>query len=393
MWINNVLIEDGFYNENEEVFVKTKNVSILIEDGHIKDITEEKKEGIDLKNHLVLPALIDNHIHLDKGFYGADKFHAVVPKPSDNYVFHRIEEERNFLKDFLKYIDERANALIDLITGNGAVKMRVQVNADPVIELENYKKVKKVLLDNKDRLDFEMVAFVQHGLLGNEKIVENMLDQGCEILGGLDPATIDYDIEKSLKTTFEIATKRDVPIDIHLHNQASLGLYEIERLMYYIDKFNYKNKVTISHGLALGSLNQKETKDMAKKFKDLGISINSTVPLNSKRPDIITFADCGIKVNIVNDNINDHWSPFGTGDLVERASRAAEVFGQVSMKELCDMYKFISITGDRKVEIGQKANLLFTSAKSSAELIARNDKDRIVMKDGKFINRKFKSIK
>ena len=31
--------------------------------------------------------------------------------------------------------------------------------------------------------------------------------EGCDVVGGLDPATIDKDIEKSLKTTFDLGKK------------------------------------------------------------------------------------------------------------------------------------------------------------------------------------------
>lgn len=37
---------------------------------------------------------------------------------------------------------------------------------------------------------------------------------------------------------------------------------------------------------------------------------------------------------VVNDNINDHWSPFGTGDLLQRANRAAEKISQVDERAL-----------------------------------------------------------
>lgn len=34
-----------------------------------------------------------------------------------------------------------------------------------------------------------------------------------------------------------------------------------------------------------------------------------------------------MKVSLGNDSITDHWSPFGTGDMLQKANRLAERFG------------------------------------------------------------------
>lgn len=62
-----------------------------------------------------------------------------------NGVAERIVEEQGFLHYFLKETPEKAQALIDLITKSGATFLRVHVNVDPTIELENLKIVKEVL--------------------------------------------------------------------------------------------------------------------------------------------------------------------------------------------------------------------------------------------------------
>jgi hypothetical protein len=58
-------------------------------------------------------------------------------------------------------------------------------------------------------------------------------DEKVKIIGGLDPATIDGDIEKSLQTTFQLAAEYQKEVDIHLHDRGSLGIFEINRIIDY----------------------------------------------------------------------------------------------------------------------------------------------------------------
>lgn len=401
-WIKNVLLEIGREEvAKNNIVTKTKKVSLFIEDGIIKEIADNvpdgAKEVIDAKGYLAVPSLTDNHIHLDKGHYGGS-WKAVVPM---NSVAERIVEEQGFLHDFLAETPQKAQALIDLITGNGATFLRVQVNVDPTIELENLEIIKEILEKNKHKLDYEIVLFPQHGTLFTEDkglLTKALEDDKVTILGALDPATIDYDIEKSLKTTFDLAKKYNKEIDIHLHDGGSLGIYEINRIIDYTIKSNLQGKVQISHGLALGHISDKEVELIAKKLKEAGIGINTTVPIDCKALSIPIVKSQGVNVNIVNDNINDHWSPFGTGDLIQRVSRAAEVFSMCDEVSLSNALGLVTkgITPlDNKgnqvwPKVGDKANILFAKAECSAHLVARVCPERVVLFKGKVVSGEFK---
>ena len=401
-WIKNVLLEvcreEIFKND---IITKTKKVSLCIEDGIIKeiadDVPENAEEVIDAKGYLAVPSLVDNHIHLDKGHYGG-KWKAVVPM---NNVAERIVEEQGFLKDFLLETPKKAQALIDLITSNGATFLRVHVNVDPTIELDNLNIIKEVLENNKHKLDYEIVVFPQHGTLTTEYkglLTKALKDDKVTVIGALDPATIDYDIEKSLKTTFDLAKKYNKEIDIHLHDRGTLGIYEINRIIDYIVSSNLQGKVQISHGLALGDISNNELDTIAKRLKEAKITINTTAPIDTKALSIPILQSHGISVNVVNDNINDHWSPFGTGDLIQRVSRAAEIFSmcdEVSLSEALGLVTNGITPLDKEgkqvwPKVGDKANILFVKAESSAHLVARVCPERVILFKGRFVSGEFR---
>lgn len=401
-WIKNVLLEVGREEiSKNDIITKTKKVSLCIEDGIIKEIAEDVPENaeevIDAKGYLAVPSLVDNHIHLDKGHYGG-KWKAVVPM---NNVAERIVEEQGFLKDFLLETPKKAQALIDLITSNGATFLRVHVNVDPTIELDNLNIIKEVLENNKHKLDYEIVVFPQHGTLTTEYkglLTKALKDDKVTVIGALDPATIDYDIEKSLKTTFDLAKKYNKEIDIHLHDRGTLGIYEINRIIDYTVSSNLQGKVQISHGLALGDISNNELDTIAKRLKEAKITINTTAPIDTKALSIPILQSHGISVNVVNDNINDHWSPFGTGDLIQRVSRAAEIFSmcdEVSLSEALGLVTngITPLDKDGKQvwpKVGDKANILFVKAESSAHLVARVCPERVILFKGRFVSGEFR---
>lgn len=401
-WIKNVLLEIGREEIAKNNFrTRTNVVCLLIQDGIIKEITEaapaDAKDVVDAKGYLALPSLADNHIHLDKGHYGG-KWHAVVPM---NGVADRIKEEQGFLRDFLAETPKKAQALIDLITGKGATFLRVQVNVDPVIGLNNVAIIKEVLERNQHKLDYEIVIFPQHGTVITEELgllSEALEDEAVTTIGGLDPATIDGDIEKSLKITFDLAVKHNKEVDIHLHDRGTLGIYEINRIIDYTFASNLQGKVQISHAFALADIPNEELMPIAKCLKEADIAINTTVPIDIKALSIPVLRSQGVKVNVINDNIHDHWSPFGSGDLIERASRAAEVFSMTDEISLSNALGLVTngvtpLDSDGNQlwpKVGDKADILFVKAETSAHLVGRVSPERVVLYRGKFVSGEFK---
>ncbi len=400
-WIKNVLLEVGREEiAKGKVVTKTKEFCVFIQDGSIKEITSELPEDaedvIDAKGYLALPSLVDNHIHLDKGHYGGS-WHAVVPMHS---VAERIEEERGFLRDALLETPQKAQALIDLITSRGATFLRVQTNVDPVIGLENVAAIKGVLEQNKHKLDYELVVFPQHGTIATEELgllSKALEDEDVTILGGVDPATLDGDIEKSLKITFDLATKYQKEIDIHLHDRGTLGLFEINRIIDYTIATNMQGKVQISHAFSLADASDNVIIPILKRLKEAKIAINTTVPIGMKALSIPLLVSHGVKVNVVNDNINDHWSPFGSGDLIERASRAAECFSMTDEVSLSQALGLVTngITPLDKEgnmvwpKVGDKGDILFVKAECSAHLIGRICSERVVLFEGEVVSGEF----
>lgn len=397
-WLTDVRLETGYRYENDAVTeTETSLFHIRVENGKIAEIISaaSKLEDPLPKRHmngsLMLPSFRDMHIHLDKTYYGGPWKAPSIPA---NGIFTRLEEERELLPRLLPVARERAGKLIDLLVGAGTTRIRSHCNIDPVIGLGNLEATLQAAEDYKGKAEIEIVAFPQHGLLRSQSVslMRQALKNGASLVGGVDPATVDGDIEKSLETVMELAVEADADIDLHIHDGGHLGLFTFQRLADLTEEAGWQGRVTLSHALALADIPQEKVAAACDRLAGLGISIASSVPLGRTIP-IPLLHERGVKVSLGDDSITDHWSPFGKGDMLEKAGTLAERFHLVDELELGQALGYITggITPlNRSGEqvwprVGDEANVVFVDASCSAEAVARRAKRLAVFFKGNLV--------
>lgn len=330
-WLTNVMLESGYtYEEGRISRTETELCSLLIEDGRIKKIIAGavQEEGVlilDANGLLILPAFEEMHIHIDKTYYSGP-WKACMPAES---IFTRFKEEEKILPKQLATAQDRAENMLALLLRNGATNIRTHCNVDPIIGLGNLEATLAALKTYKNQVSGRIVAFPQHGLLRSNSVqlVKDAMRMGAQLVGGVDPATVDNDIEKSLHTIMDIAVEFNADVDIHLHDANNLGTFTMKRLASLTEEAGWQGRVTISHALGLGGVTDKEAEEVAERLAALNIDITSTVPIGKQVIPIPLLDKKGVKVSLGNDSITDHWSPFGTGDMLQKANRLAERFG------------------------------------------------------------------
>ncbi|MED1089990.1 amidohydrolase family protein [Bacillus paramycoides] len=396
-WLTNVKLETGYtYEEAKISQTETEIYSLLIEDGIIKKIISGivQEEGtliFDANRLLVLPAFEEMHIHIDKTYYGGP-WKACMPAEN---IFTRFNEEETILPKQLATAQHRAENMLELLLRNGATNIRTHCNVDPIIGLRNLEATLSALETYKDRLSGRIVAFPQHGLLRSNSVqlVKDAMRMGAQLVGGVDPATVDNDIEKSLHTIMDIAVEFNADVDIHLHDANNLGTFTMKRLASLTEEAGWQGRVTISHALGLGGVTDKEAEEVAERLAALKIDITSTVPIGKQVIPIPLLDRKGVKVSLGNDSITDHWSPFGTGDMLQKANRLAERFGWSDERSLGKALRFI--TGGKETlnnegervwpNVGDEASFVLTNATCVAEAVARQTEKCVVMYKGNVV--------
>ncbi|MGX1195032.1 amidohydrolase [Metabacillus sp. SLBN-84] len=396
--VKNVLVEKGYgFNELGDVTAtETEMVDFILAGGRIEEIVPagsgklEDYELFDAESALALPSFAEMHIHLDKTYYGG-RWKAPTKAKS---IFTRIEEEQTLLLEQLPSVQERAEKLLELQLMNGTGFVRTHCNVDQVIGVKHIELIQQAFKSFENKLEGEIVAFPQHGLLRSSSVelVKEAMRNGAQFVGGVDPATVDEDIEKSLSAMIEIAVEFGAGIDLHLHDRGHLGIYTIKRLLTMLEDAKFKKPVTISHAFGLAALSEGEARELALRFAERGVSLASTVPLDFKMPLALMKAE-GVDVYLGNDSITDHWDPFGTGDMLEKANVLSQVNRWKDELALSQSLGYITkgITPLSKEgeqlwpKPGDRADFLLTEASCSAEAIARRTKRKAVFYGGKAV--------
>lgn len=398
-WLTNVKLEHGYIMERDQVTgTETKICHIRIENGKVAEISEtlssqhNQLPKYDCKELLMLPSFEEAHIHLDKTYFGGP-WKAVKPISS---IFDRIEEEKVLLPKLLPTAKEQAESILTHIQKFGSTHVRSHCNIEPVSGLHRLEATKQALNTFSDKISHEIVAFPQHGLLRSNSVqlMRQSLVEGATHVGGLDPHTVDGDIDKSIHTLVELAVQGNVGIDIHLHEGGESGKQSLTKLVDLAEEAGLHHKVTVSHAFWFANADSQEAEEMAIRMASLGMSIASTVPIGRTMMPLPMLHKQGVKVKLATDSLTDHWSPFGNGDLLEKAGRFAELYGYSNERTLSQSLGFITggltplnHNGEQVwPQVGDPANFVLVQASCSAEAVARRSERRLVCYEGRIVS-------
>ena len=386
-YLDDVLLETGFnYRDNTVIGTQTSLQTLEINEGKIAAILPNKQHtNSELSYYsaggkLMLPAFRDMHIHLDKTFYGGP-WQAPGSREGKT-ILDMIALEQKLLPELQPYTQERAHALIKLIQSKGSTTARSHCNIEPVSGLKNLEALITVLNEHQQDLTCEIVAFPQHGLLlsKSEPLMREAMQAGAHYVGGLDPTNVDGAMEKSLDTMFQIALDYNKGVDIHLHETSPAGRAAIEYMIDTVDKNrSLRGKVTISHAFALATLTPEQADETAKRLAEQQISIASTVPIGTLHMPLKTLNENGVFVMSRTDSVVDHWSPFGLGDMLEKANLYAQLY---TRPDELSLSRSLAIATGNKLPlnnkgqqvwpvVGDDASFVLVDASCSAEAVAR----------------------
>jgi len=336
---------------------------------------------------LCLPALVEAHVHLDKTFLGTPW----KPHLPGATVAERIRQEKVALQGLQVPIEVRGGLLVERELAFGTGFMRSHVDIDAVVGLRNLDSVAEIRRRYSDKLDLQIVAFPQSGILaspGTDWLLEQALTRGADVIGGLDPASIDGDPVSHLDIVFGLAAKYGKDVDIHLHEGGQLGMFELDLICDRTAKLGLGGKVTVSHAYCLGQLGGEDLKRVGGRLASAGVAILTAVPPVSMPP-ARALAALGVTVFAGNDNIRDAWAPFGTGDVLERASMAAFQQSMNTDAELRFALDMVTTTSARAlrlagygIAVGHSADFVLVEAETAAEAVASVPRRRLTYKHG-----------
>jgi cytosine deaminase len=147
---------------------------------------------LDIGGDLVLPGLVDGHMHLDKTLMGLP-WMAHMAGPTR---MSRIETDKTILAHLPVSTEERAGNLIEACVARGTAHLRTHVDIDLETRLLKLEGVLAARERHRGRVSVQIVAFPQSGVMRRPGVLD-LLDaavcEGADLVGGIDPLEIDLD--------------------------------------------------------------------------------------------------------------------------------------------------------------------------------------------------------
>lgn len=369
-------------------------VDLVIRDGRFDTAGgEPPQEEIDAAGHIALPGLVEAHTHLDKTLIGMDWFENRVG-PTRN---HRILADRKAKREL--GIDARRQSARQILQTLpfGVLAIRSHVDVDTEIGIANIEGVLETREALHDLVDVQVVAFPQSGMLPREGTLDLMdaaMRAGADIVGGIDPATIDRDPVRHLDAIFALADRHGKPIDIHLHELGELGAFCLELMIERTRALSMQGRVMVSHAYCLGMLEPSRQQGLIEALAAERIAVMTVGSPAAPALPLRLMRQCGLTVASGSDGIQNTWEPWGNGDMLERAKYLAQRNGMTNDADLAETARICTFGGAEAMGLagyglsdGDAGDLVLVPARTLAEAVALTPQKRTVIRRGRILVR------
>ncbi|MBD7908109.1 amidohydrolase family protein [Sporosarcina gallistercoris] len=385
---------------------------IWMEEGVIRKIGSGLSAGadreIDCKGRVVLPGLVEGHIHPDKAFLEERK-------PNVSGTLEEAIKNTGELKAEYTYEDvyARSEKVLKWAIAKGTTVMRAHPDVDHIEKLMGVEVLLELKEVYKDKIDLQIVVFPQEGILKSEGTLERMEEgilMGADVVGGCpyNEKTLEDSI-RHLELVFDLAKKHELPLDLHVdfadHTEDPRYLLT-DRICDLTIERGMQGRVTLGHVTTLGSLDLEEASLLFAKIAHAGITIMplpaTDVYLNGRNDEknvrrgmapVRQMLEHGVNVAFASNNIRNAFTPFGNANLLLIGYLLAETQFMGSAEQqraVLDMItynaaKCLGIEETYGIAEGKKADLVVFDSLKLSDVIQDQPIANYVIKAGRVI--------
>lgn len=342
---------------------------------------------------LALPGLVNAHAHVDKSWWG-------LPWQSyggEGSTEGRIRHERA-QRDALGIPSvERVASVLRELVRHGTTAVRTHVDVDLGLGLRGIDLVEEAAAAYDGALEVQIVAFPQDGVLRRPGVLDLLraaaARDSVRWIGGLDPASIDRDPVGQIDALTALAEDTGVGVDIHLHDPAELGAFQIELLIDRAQRRGLGGRVNIAHGFAVAQLDPARRHDLLAAMGEAGLTMTTVAPPRLPQLPLGELDAAGVGLGLGTDGIRDLWSPYGTGDTLGIAAQYARAGGLVRDDELLRVVQLVTSAAGWAVGRdthdlveGARADIVLLDAENPMDALVRQPERALVIAGGRALH-------
>jgi cytosine/creatinine deaminase len=342
--------------------------------------------AIDAEGMLVVPGLVETHIHLDKTCI-LDRC-----RIEDGTVQEAVRETATAKRGFTaEDIYARAKRTLERCIMQGTMRMRTHVELDPGIRMMGFDAVEQLARDYAWGMDVEICVFPQEGLTNNpgtEELLIEGLRRGAKAIGAVP--YFDTDPRGQIDRIFAIARDHDVDIDMHLDLADSTDGMQIEYVCRKTEEYGWGGRVAVGHATQMSLVEKARFDAIATQLARAGVAVtilpstdlylmgrthDHAIPRGVVRAEPLRAA--GVTCSISTNNVLNPFTPYGDASLIRMANLYANVCHVARPADLAGCLDMVTTASarlmrleDYRIEEGRPADLVAIDAASPSEAIA-----------------------
>ncbi|WP_027349323.1 amidohydrolase family protein [Halotalea alkalilenta] len=376
--------------------------SLYVEDGRFVEALSREVtacETLDLEGRLLLPGLIETHIHLDK---------ACIMQRCRLQAGTLAEAVRQTSAAKAEFTEEdvyrRGAQVLDKAILQGTTHMRTHVELDPQIGLIGFNAIRRLQADYAWAITLDICVFPQEGMLNNpgtEELLRFGLENGATVLGGC-PYT-DSDPLGQIERLFELAVEYGCDLDLHLDFDLNPEGMTVAHVARCTEQHDWGGRVTIGHVTKLSALPRETLIPLGIRLAEAGVQVTCLPStdlflmgrehFHDKPRGLAPLAHlhaCGVTCSVSTNNIGNPFTPYGDASLVRQANLFANVSQMGTEPELLQCLAWVSSESARMLRLpdygltpGCHADFIVFDAPSPAAVIGEISMPLMGYKRGK----------
>ncbi len=363
-----------------------------------KSLDAGAAEVIDAEGRLVSESFVNGHLHLCKVHtlerVGEDALMS-YSSGSMGGAMTAIELASRVKRDYdERWIIENVRRALDQAIEFGNTHIRAFADTDTTGGLEGVKALVKAREEYRDRVDVQVVAFPQDGIVrdpGAEDYVRQAMSLGADVVGGIPWIEYtDADAHEHIERVFAIALEYDRDISMLIDDAGDPSLRTLEMLLSRTRTAGWEGRVTVQHARAMQLYPDPYYRKMEALLKQARVGVVSdphTGPLHAR---VRELYNAGVHVALGQDDISDAYYPYGRNNMLEVAFLASHLLWMTTLADMNVLYDLITTSAARVLGMnghelveGGNADLVVLSADSVLEALRTHEAPTCVIRKGK----------
>ena len=374
---------------------------IAITKGRVEEITEKvggsAKGEIDAQGKLVTESFVDAHLHLDKVMTGSIAEEATLHQYQESSMAGAMSAIEIASKVKEHYVEseivDRVRKVLIEAEYNGVSHTRAFADVDTKAMLTGVRALLKIREEFKDRIDIQVVAFPQDGIIrepGAEELLYKSMELGADVVGGIPWIEYtDEDSKKHVDIAFEVAKKYNADVAMLTDDAGSPELRTTEYLATSALRNGWIGRVSACHARATSLYNEVYHRKLCALLRKAEVGVVSdphTGPLHVRVKDLL---NAGVKVALGQDDVYDAYYAYGRCNMLEVAFLASHLFWMMATPDRELLYDMITVNPARIMRLkdyglnfGNRADLVILNAEDLREALAYHSEPLYVIRNG-----------